>query len=54
MHAVEGQFLRTSIEDILRDKLNLHFIHHDDILKVIGLVMQPTGVFLDEGNSSIT
>jgi paraquat-inducible protein B len=22
MHAVEGQFLRTSIEDILRDKLN--------------------------------
>jgi hypothetical protein len=54
MHAVEGQFLRTSIEDILRDKLNLHFIHHDDILKVIGLVMQATGVFLDEGNSSIT
>ena len=54
MHAVEGQFLRTSIEDILRDKLKLHFIHHDDILKVIGLVMQATGVFLDEGNSSIT
>ena len=54
MHAVEGQFLRTSIEDILRDKLNLDFIHHGDILKVIGIVMQATRVVPDEGNSSVT
>ena len=54
MHAVEGQFLCTSIEDMLRDKLNLDFIHHDDILEVIGLVMQATRVSLDEGDSSIT
>lgn len=54
MHAVEGQFLRSSMEDILGDKLNLHFIHHDDIPKVIGFVMQATRVFIDESNSSTT
>ena len=54
MHAVEGQFLRASIEDILRDRLNLHFIHHDDLPKVIGLVMQATGVLVEEDNSSIS
>ena len=54
MHAVEGHFLRASIEDILRDQLNLHFIDDDDLPKVIVLVMQATRVSLDEGNSSIT
>ena len=54
MHAVEGQFLRTSIEDILRDKLNLDFIHHDDIPNVIHFVLKAMRVSLEAGNSSIT
>ncbi|CAF1281355.1 unnamed protein product [Adineta steineri] len=31
MHAIEDHFLHISIKDILRGKLDLHFIHHSDI-----------------------
>ena len=54
MHTVEGQFLHTSIEDILRGKLSLHFIHHNDITKVIELIIQATNVSFEENNSSIS
>ena len=52
MHNVEGHFLHTSNEDILRGKLNLHFIHHNDIPKVIELIIQATNISFEENNSS--
>ena len=52
MHTVESHFLHTSIEDILRGKLNLHFIHHNDISKVIELIIQATNISFEENNSS--
>jgi hypothetical protein len=54
MHNVEGHFLHTAMQDILRDKLNLHFIHHNDIPKVIQLIIQATNISLEEYNSSIS
>ena len=44
MHTVESHFLHISIEDIPRGKLNLHFIHHNDIPKVIELIIRPRTV----------
>ena len=54
MHTVEGHFLYTSIEDIPRSKLNLHFIHHNDIPKVIELIIQATNISFEEKSSSIS
>ena len=54
MHNVEGHFLHTSIEGILRGNLNLHFIHHDDIPKVIEYIIQATNISFDDNNSSIS
>lgn len=54
IHNVEGQFLHTSIEDILNDKLNLHFIHPQDLLQLIQLVIQATNISIDESDSSIS
>ena len=54
MHTVEGHFLHTSIEDILGGKLNLHFIHHNDIPKVIELIIQATNISFEQNNSSMS
>ena len=54
LHAVEGHFLHTSIEDILRGKLNLHFIHHHDLPQVIEHVIRTTNISLQESDSSIS
>ncbi|CAF0939465.1 unnamed protein product [Adineta steineri] len=54
MHAVEGHILHTSIEDILRGKPNLDFIHHNDMPKAIELITQAINISLEESNSSIS
>ena len=54
MHNVEGQFLRSSVEDILRNKLNLDFIHHDDVPTVIEFITQATNISFEDNNSSIS
>ena len=54
MHNVEGHFLHTSIENILRGNLNLHFIHHDDIPKAIEYIIQATNISFEDNNSSIS
>ena len=51
MRNVEGHFLHISIEDILTGKLNLHFIHHDDMPKVIELIIQATNISFEENHS---
>ena len=54
MHKVEGHFLRTSIESIQRGDLNLHFIHHDDMPKVVEYVVKATNISFEDNNSSIS
>lgn len=54
MHVVEGHFLRTSIEGILKGNLNLQFIHHDDVPKVIEYVVKATNISFDDNNSSVS
>ena len=54
MHDVEGHFSHTSIEDILRGKLNLRFIHHDDMPKVIELIIQATNISFEDNGGSIS
>lgn len=54
MHNVEGHFLHTSIEGILRGNLNLHFIHHDDIPKAIEYIIQATNISFEDNNSSMS
>jgi isocitrate dehydrogenase kinase/phosphatase len=54
MHNVEGHFLHTSIEGILRGNLNLHFIHHDDIPKAIKYIIRSTNISFEDNNSSIS
>ena len=54
MHNVEGHFLHTSTEDILRGKLNFHFIHYNDMPKIIELIIQATNISFEENNSSIS
>lgn len=53
VHAVETHFIHTAIEDILSNRLNLRFIHHKDIPKVIQLITQATNITFDESSSSI-
>ena len=53
VHAVETHFIHTSIEDILANTLNLRFIHHKDIPKVVELITQAINVSFDESNISI-
>lgn len=54
IHAVEGHFLHSSIEDILDNKLNLNFIQFEDIPKIIELVLQKTNIFLEEGGKALS
>ena len=54
MHAVEGQFLRSALDDILKGKLNLDFIHHDDIPQVIDHVIKTTNISFNENNTPLS
>ena len=53
VHSVETHFIHKSIEDILSNKLNLRFIHHKDLPKIIELVTQATNISFDKSNNSI-
>lgn len=54
INKVESQYLHTSIEYISNDKLNLHFIHHQDLLQLIQLLIQSINISIEENNSSIS
>lgn len=54
IHAVETHFIHTAIEDILANKLNLHFIHHKDLPKVTDLILNITNVSIDDTNAIIS
>ncbi|CAF1519865.1 unnamed protein product, partial [Adineta steineri] len=40
IHAVEAHFLYTSIENIMKNNLNLEFIHHKDLPRVVKLIVE--------------
>jgi hypothetical protein len=44
INSVESHFLRTSLADILAHKLNLNFIHHNDLPTVLDFVIAATNV----------
>ncbi|CAF1638603.1 unnamed protein product, partial [Didymodactylos carnosus] len=52
-HAIETHFIHESIEGILSNKLNLHFVHHRDMPTVVKLVSQAMKLSINEVNSSI-
>jgi hypothetical protein len=52
-HAIDTHFIHQSMEDILLHKLNLLFIHHRDMPRVVKLVTQAMNLTIDEVNSSI-
>ncbi|CAF1158538.1 unnamed protein product [Adineta ricciae] len=53
IHNVETHFIHDSIEDILANKLNLRFMHHQDLPRVIDIIMQETNINLDKDNDDI-
>ena len=53
VHAVETHFIHTSIEDILANRLNLHFVHQQDMPKVIDLVLQTMNTSFGEADNAI-
>ena len=52
-HAVETHFLHESIEDILANKLNLHFIHHYDLPRVLKIIAKRTNVQMDDSSDTL-
>ena len=52
-HALNTHFIHESIEDIISNKLNLLFIHHTDMSRVIKMVTQAMNLTINEFNSSI-
>nr|ARJ54443.1 envelope fusion glycoprotein [Adineta vaga] len=53
MHNVETHFIHDSVEDILANKLNLRFIHHRDLSRVIEIVMRETNIVVDKDNDEL-
>ncbi|CAF1550258.1 unnamed protein product [Adineta ricciae] len=53
IHNVETHFIHDSIEDILANKLYLRFMHHQDLPRVIDIIMQETNIHLDKDNDDI-
>jgi hypothetical protein len=51
--AMESHFIHESIEQILDNKLNLHFIHHQDMPRVIREISWIMNLSVDEIKSSI-
>lgn len=52
-HSVDTHFIHSSIENIMQHKLNLEFIHHKDIPKLIQLVLAATNITFDETNDMV-
>ncbi|CAF4625157.1 unnamed protein product [Rotaria sp. Silwood2] len=53
IHAVEAHFIHTSIENIMKNNLNLDFIHHKDLPRVVELIVEATNITFDDSTSSI-
>ena len=53
VHAVETHFIHTSIEDILSNRLNLLFVHQQDLPTVVDLISQAINISFEEADSSI-
>jgi hypothetical protein len=53
VHAVETHFIHTSMEEILSNRLNLHFVHHQDLPQVVDRISQALNISFDEAESSI-
>ena len=53
VHAVETHFIHTSIEDILSNRLNLLFVHQQDLTRVVDLISQAVNISLEEADNSI-
>ena len=52
MNEVETHFLHTPLSDILSNKLNLHFIHHHDLMTVIEFIFSCVNVDFRNDTSS--
>ena len=53
VRAVETHFIHTSIEDILSNRLNLLFVHQQDLPRVVDLISQAINISFEEADSSI-
>ncbi len=52
-HALNTHFIHESIEGIMSNKLNLLFVHHTDMNRVVKMVTQAMNLTTNEFNSSI-
>ena len=52
-HAVETHFIHESIEDIVSNKLNLRFIHHYDLPRVIKTITKQINIDMDEKDATL-
>jgi hypothetical protein len=53
VHATETHFIHTSMEDILANRLNLHFVHQKDLPSVIDKVSQSLNISFDDIDNSL-
>ena len=53
IHSVETHFIHDSIEDIMSNKLNLRFIHQQDLPRVIEMIMGETNILIEQSNNPI-
>jgi hypothetical protein len=53
-HAVDTHFIHQAIDDIATNKLNLKFIHHEDMPRVIESVLNNTQIQLNETNGALS
>ena len=54
IHTVEKHFLHSAIQDILQNKLNLNFIHEEDLPQVLELIIRSTNITFNEGSSTMS
>ena len=52
-HAIETRFIHESIEDIVSNKLNLRFIHHHDLPRVIKTITKRINIDMDEKDATL-
>jgi hypothetical protein len=50
---MESHFIHESIEDILANKLNLYFVHHQDLPKVVNVITQALNLSTSDFNTSV-
>ena len=47
IHSIETHFLHTALSDILNNRLNLNFIHHNDLPLVLDFILSATNVSIN-------